>query len=285
MLNRVLMFLRLAVMALVLPAMAWAQDPDPQTLADIRTELSALYGQVQDLRTLFTTSGADTGVENAGPALQRLDAMEAELRRVTGALEQLEFKVQQVVEDGTRRVGDLEFRLTELEGGDVSALGDAPMLGGDATASVIASPLEPVTGAPATGDTPQLAATEQLDYDAAFAEFQAGNFAAAAAKFATFIESYPGGPLSGDAQFYRAEALASQGDWGQAARSYLDTFSGSPSGPHAPVALFKLGVSLAELGQMEESCLTLNEVQARYPTAEAQVLEMTLAKKQELGCL
>ncbi len=279
------MRIRAIFLALILPFAAHAQDPDPQTLADIRAELTALYAQVQDLRTLFTTSGAETGVENAGPALQRLDAMEIELRRVTGELEQLEFRVQQVVDDGTRRVGDLEFRLTELEGGDVSALGDTPLLGGDPTAPVIASPLDTVPAEPVADVAPQLAATEQSDYDAAFADFQAGNFAAAAEKFAAFVTTYPGGPLSGDAQFFRAEALASQGDWSRAARSYLDSFSGSPSGPHAPMALFKLGVSLAELGQMEESCLTLNEVQARYPAAEARLLEMTLAKKQDLGCL
>ena len=126
------MRIRAVLILMMLPFAAQAQDADRQTLADVRAELSALYAQVQELRTLFSTSGADTGVENAGPALQRLDVVEAELRRVTGALEKLEFKVQQVVEDGTRRVGDLEFRLTELEGGDVSALGDTPLLGGDA---------------------------------------------------------------------------------------------------------------------------------------------------------
>ena len=279
------MIIRAFLVVIFLPFAAFAQDADPQTLADIRTDLTALYAQVQELRTLFSTSGADTGVENAGPALQRLDLIEAELRRQTEELERLENKVNGVIEDGTKRVGDLEFRLTELEGGDTSALGDTPLLGSDGTSAVVASPLDVVPVDPAGTETPQLAATEQLDYDAAFADFQAGNFTPAAEKFAAFVATYPGGPLSGDALFYRAEALAATGDWSHAARSYLDSFSGAPSGPHAPVALFKLGVSLAELGQLEESCLTLNEVQARYPAAEARLLEEVHAKKTALGCL
>ncbi len=279
------MFIRAFLLVLLLPIAPFAQDADPQTLADIRADLTALYGQVQELRTLFSTSGADTGVENAGPALQRLDLIETELRRQTEELERLENKVNLVIDDGTKRVGDLEFRLTELEGGDTSALGDTPQLGSEGAAAVVASPLEVSPLEPVAGETPQLAATEQLDYDAAFADFQAGNFGPAAEKFAAFVATYPGGPLSGDALFYRAEALAATGDWSHAARSYLDSFSGAPSGPHAPVALFKLGVSLAELGQLEESCLTLNEVQARYPAAEARLLEDVLAKKTALGCL
>ncbi len=279
------MNIRAFLVVLVLPFSAFAQDADPQSLADIRSDLTALYAQVQELRTLFSTSGADTGVENAGPALQRLDVIEAELRRQTEELERLENKVNLVIDDGTKRVGDLEFRLTELEGGDTSALGDTPMLGADGVAGVVASPLDAMVVEPATGEAPQLAATEQSDYDVAFAEFEAGNFGPAAEKFAAFVTTYPGGPLSGDALFYRAEALAATGDWSHAARSYLDSFSGAPSGPHAPVALFKLGVSLAELGQMEESCLTLNEVQARYPAAEARLLEEVRAKRQALGCL
>jgi tol-pal system protein YbgF len=280
--------LRLVTVLLLLAQPLRAQEADPQTLADIRTELTALYAQVQELRTLFSTSGADTGVANAGPALQRLDVIETELRRVTGELERVENRVQQVVDDGTRRVGDLEFRLTELEGGDTSALGDTPTLGGEAVAvaPVVESPLEPVVVVPpAGGEQPELAASEQFDYDAAFADFNAGNFGQAADKFAAFVTTYPGSPLSSDAQFYRAEALASQGDWGHAARSYLDSFSGAPSGPHAPVALYKLGVALAELGQLEEACLTLNEVQARYPAAEPRLLEQVLTTKQDLGCL
>ena len=46
-----------------------------------------------------------------------------------------------------------------------------------------------------------------------------------------------------------------------------------------------VGDSIELLGQLEESCLTLNEVQARYPAAEARLLEEVLAKKTALGCL
>ena len=86
--------------------------------------------------------------------------------------------------------------------------------------------------------------------------------------FGSFLADYPGGPLSTEAQFRRGEALAATADWRGAARSYLDAFSGAPQGPLAPRALYRLAIALGELGQVEEACLTLTEVDTRYPGSE-----------------
>ena len=69
---------------------------------------------------------------SGGNALQRVDAIESELRVLTGQIEELQFRIEQIAKDATNRVGDLEFRLTELEGGDTSAQGQTAPLGGPA---------------------------------------------------------------------------------------------------------------------------------------------------------
>ena len=66
------------------------------------------------------------------------------------------------------------------------------------------------------------------------------------------------------------------------ARSYLDAFSGAPQDPLAPHALYKLALSLGELGQVNEACLTLTEVDSRYPGSE--VAGDVAAKRQALAC-
>ena len=88
-----------------------------QTLADIRQDLNILYVEVQRLKgELSTTQGPSVSVA-AGSVLERVQSIETELQRLTALSEELQFRVERVVQDGTNRVGDLEFRLVELEGG------------------------------------------------------------------------------------------------------------------------------------------------------------------------
>ena len=92
------------------------------------------------------------------------------------------------------------------------------------------------TPAPAATDTgPELAVSEKADFDRAKEVLGQGDFRTAADLFATFTQSYPGGPLTQEAHYLRGEALSQSGDTAGAARSYLEAFSGQPSGPQAAV--------------------------------------------------
>ncbi len=263
--------LTLSVGLVALPAQA--QDRD-QTLADIRQELSVLFVEIQRLkRELSTTAGANVNT-GAGSTLDRVNTIESELSRLIAKTEELEFRVDRVVRDGTNRIGDLEFRLVELEGGDVSKLGQTSTLGGG---EVPTGPAPVVTG----NGGGQMAVGEQADFEAASAALNAGQFEDAAAKFEAFTQTYTGGPLTGEAHFLRGEALAGQGRITDAARAYLNSFSGAPNGPRAPDALYKLGAALGELGQTSEACVTLGEVALRFPdspvVAEAQAAMSSLS--------
>ncbi len=178
-----------------------------------------------------------------------------------------------MVADGTNRIGDLEFRLCEMEKGcDTSALPVTQSLGGPATATAaggdtVAPASDTTTGGTAPDTGVDLAMNEQSDFDKAKAKMDAGDFAGAAADFATFAQAYPGGPLTGDAQFLQGEALTKSGDTAGAARAYLASFSGAPEGPRAPASLVRLGAALGILGQTQDACVTLREVPTRFPQA------------------
>lgn len=251
---------------LMLALPAAAQDR-AQTLADIRQELVVLKSEIDALRVELSTTGGASGSGASGPALARLDTIEAALTALTGKAEAIEFRLNKVVEDGTRRVADLEFRLTELAGGDLSSLPETPPLGGEkpAVTGGTGSQTGAVIGtAPAPGGA-QLAVSEQADFDAAKAAFDGGDFRGAADKLQTFTTTYTGGPLTQEAHYLRGEALAQLGETANAARAYLEAFSGAPDGPRAPEALFKLGQALNQLGQGPEACVTLTEVTVRFP--------------------
>lgn len=264
-----------AAVALAAPQ-TMAQDRE-ETLADIRQELSVLYVEVQRLKRHLSTTGAPQTVVSGSTPLERIDSIEQELQRLTAKAEELEFKVNQIATRGGNQIGDLEFRLCELEPNcDIGSLSDGTTLGGVDVASTPA-----VTPAPTGGA--ELAVGEQADFDRALAALEAGSLEQAAEQFATFTQTYPGGPLSARAHYLRGEALEQLGQIQSAARAYLDSFSTAPNGPSAPDALYKVGTTLAALGQMPDACQMFDQVGVRFPGSEAE-LEARAAQV-EFNCL
>jgi tol-pal system protein YbgF len=255
-----------------------AQAQDAQTLADVRQELSVLFVEVQKLkRELSTTGGAS--VNTAGVSvLERVDAMDSELQRLTSKTEELENRINQIVADGTNRIGDLEFRLVELEGGDVSALGETTTLGGNSQSAVAA----PITGPATPTDQASLAVGEASDFKRAQEVLAAGDFRTAADLFAAFNQTYPGGPLAAEAELHRGESLIALGDTREAARAFLASFSTQPEGPIAPKALLELGSALGDLGQTQEACVTLGEIAVRFPDSD--MVPQAGQRRQNIGC-
>lgn len=271
----------LALVLALLPGVAAAQA-DPATLADIRAQIASLAGTVEGLRgELTATGGLSQGVAGNTP-LERLNAIEAELQRQTSKAEELEFRVNRIVTDGTNRLGDLEFRVCELEEGcDVAALGETPALGGVDNAAVVPVPEEPVPTPSGEAPATDLAVNEQADFERATGALASGDFRGAADLLAAFVAAYPGSPLSAQALVGRGEALDRLNETEDAARAYLDAFSADPDGTVAPDALLGLGRNLGALGQVPDACITLGEMATRFPASplviEAEAERRTLA--------
>ena len=231
------------------PAALMAQDND-QTLADIRQQLTVLNVEVQKLRRELSTTGGASVETGGNSVLERVSTMESELQRLTSKTEEMENRINRIVADGTNRIGDLEYRLVELEGGDLGALGETSTLGGGEAPAVAAPAPEadrevvevtPGSGGAGTSGgiiTPineaELAVSEKADFERAQEALASGDFRSAADLFASFNTTYPGGPLAAEAEMRRGEALTGLGDNREAARAYLAAFSTDPEGPVAP---------------------------------------------------
>jgi tol-pal system protein YbgF len=264
--------MRLLLCALILSASpVLAQD----NLADVKAQIAALAGQFNALKAELVQSGAAASGAAGGDALQRLDAIEAEIVRLTARTEEVELRLNRVVQDGTTQLNDLQFRLCELETGcDVMALPDLT-LGG-------AAPVAAADPQPVVTDAPPMTVAEEQDFARAQEVLGQGDFRTAADLFATFAQSYPGSPLMQQAQVLRGDALGQLGDTANAARAYLDAFSGAPTGPKAGEALLKLGQGLGALGQQADACTTLAEVGVRFPgSIDATNADVAM---QGLGC-
>ncbi|WP_121062991.1 tetratricopeptide repeat protein [Chachezhania antarctica] len=273
--------LSLLVLCCLAAPVAAQDSARSETLADIRQELTVLNVEMQKLKRELSTTGAASGT--SGSSLpDRVAAIEAALQDLTAKTEALQHRIEQVVADGTNRIGDLEFRLVELEGGDIGSLGETSTLGGgDAQPGAVPSPVQPSTPDSGTPDV-ALAVGERADFDAAVAAADAGDNQKAAELFGQFNEAYPGSPLAVDAYLRRGNALEAMGDHREGARAYLAAFTADQQGPRAAEALTLLGTSLGKLGQSRQACLTLGEVRVRFPGASA--VTRAEAERVRLNC-
>ena len=145
------------------------------------------------------------------------------------------------------------------------------------------------TGLLGTGQAnTQLAAAPTNDpkdlYDLSYGYILRGEFDTAEASFRQFLAQFPGDPLAGNAQYWLGESLFARGLYRDSADAFLKGYSEYPQGAKAPESLYKLGMSLKELGQGEAACSTFSEIPRRYPKAPQAVLERARTEAQKSGC-
>ena len=256
--------LKIALLGVFLGGTCHAQDDVGRTLGDMKLEIEFLSSQLDGLRKELLESGAALSTTNSGPALTRLDAIEHELRVLTGQMEELEHRVSTTTNEMENKLGDLEFRITELEGGTITAPEGRDDVESDIPVGV------------------ELTIAEREDFEAAKAALDKADYATAASGFGAFTTNYPGGPLTAVAHLYRGQALFEQEDWKNAGVSFLDSFSAAPKGPRAAEALFSLAESLAKLDKTTQACSSLAEIPVRFP--ESDFVSKVAAKQTELNC-
>ncbi|AGT07586.1 tetratricopeptide repeat protein [Paracoccus aminophilus] len=265
-----------------------AQAQDKQTLADIRSELGQLSSDLQSLRAELAASG-QAGYAAAGgeSAIDRMNAMEAELQQLTGQTEQLQNRIDRVVKDGTTRIGDIEFRLCEMEDGcDLGTL-TTPQLGQQHGSANLppSSQTGMLNGGATRPSKPSASAAttaEKADFDRARGVLGQGDFRRAADLFAAVAETHAGGPLTAEALFLRGAALDSAGDLHGAGVAWLDSFAADPMSPQAPDALLGLSRAEAGTGDARNGCPFLQEILVRFPDVpQAEEAEKRITA---LGC-
>lgn len=204
-----------------------------------------------------------------GATAARVLELEDEIRRLNGRIEQLEFTLRQIAEDATRRFGDVEYRMTVLEGGDASLLGDPAPLG------------QPV-GASASGG-PVAAISERAALDEGIVAVEGGDYARARRMLEDFMAAYADGPLVGEAEHWLGEAHYRDGDFRRAATIFLSNVTNRAEHPLTVISFLHLGASLERLGHVGEACQTFAEVTRRH-AADANAVAEAEAERDRLAC-
>jgi tol-pal system protein YbgF len=141
------------------------------------------------------------------------------------------------------------------------------------------------TALPSTGESSAISSggsAEKL-YQGGYESLLGRRFGDAEGSFKMFIDRHRDHPLASDAQYWLGETYYVQGDYKQAAQSFLKGYRDYPDGRKAPDTLLKLAMSLQQLEQTSQACSTFAEVAKKYPTA-ANVRNEALKEMQRAGC-
>ena len=111
------------------------------------------------------------------------------------------------------------------------------------------------------GDTPEAI------YEHSYESLLRRQFGEAESGFRGFLARHRDHSLAGNAQYWLGETFYVQGDYKQAAQSFLTGFQDFPKSRKAADSLLKLGLSLNRLGQKEQACSAFSAVADKFPNA------------------
>ena len=195
------------------------------------------------------------GSEIAAQLLDRVQALEEEVRRLRGQLDEQANTARRQRDDLAKQIGDLQFKVGQ-GGGSGNAAAAAP-----AAAAPSAVPANPA----AARRTPEIAMQEG---NAALAR---RDYPAAEAAAREVIATGKGSPRLADANFLLAQSLAGRRDWQPAAVAYDDAYKANPRGSRAADSLVGLSGALVAINQSKLACATLDKLGREFPSPRADI--------------
>ena len=110
---------------------------------------------------------------------------------------------------------------------------------------------------------------EQQSYDAALAQFKAGDYRGAGTAFADFITRYPQSAFQPSAQYWLGNAYYAQRDYRKAIATQQALIRNFPESPKAADALLNIASCYTELKDKAAAKKALDTLIAQYPSAAA----------------
>jgi len=233
-------------------------------LALLASGACATKGDVAELRTTLVRQMEEDRAQRdsliaeiSGLRSVLLDSLNVQQRRdITGRVD-LQRQIQDLntaLEQLMALTGETQRQLARLEAG-----GEGRLVPADRGGAI------PVDDGEAAGDAREL-------YDAAIRQFRRGSYETARAGLDDFLGRHPSHELAPDAQYYRAETFAEEGDQDTALEEYARVLELYPNSRRAPTALYKSGRIELERGNVDDARTFFNRVVQGYPGSDEEEL-------------
>lgn len=265
------------------PHGARADDSD---LRAVNNRLDRVERALNDIQQNYSggapaSDAAPISGAGAGDIQLRLNDLEDQVRTLTGRIEEMGHKIDQTNMDLQSFKEANDMRLQDIQKGSsagtpAATVGAAPAPAATESASASKAPAAPSVTLP-TG-------TPQVQYDFAIDLLKRGDFPKARDSFQQFLQQHPKDTLAGNAQYWLGETYYVQGQYKDAADSFLKGYTTYSKSSKAPDSLLKLGMTLAALKQKDAACATFGQLKEQFPSASPAIVARNKQERQKVGC-
>ncbi len=261
---------------------------------EIQTEIQSLTAQLEEV--LFTLQST---INNFNTFREDTEFRFIDVDNKTTALEQSQVQNLEIEPDENMLIGNLETQ-SSLEPQNLGTL-EIPVESGTEV-----SPFE-LKISDQQGDEQEIVNTISQDnpvlvedkafvlsilpegdelgqYEYAMNLLKQGDYETAEKAFIEFISVGSDTKLLSNSNFWLAETYYVRENYKDAAKSYLNLYQKYPEAQKAPNALLKLGISLVNMDQREQGCVTFLKLQEAFPSAEETLLQRGSLEVQKNGC-
>ncbi|WGD28685.1 tol-pal system protein YbgF [Ancylobacter sp. WKF20] len=261
--------------------------------------------------------------DDPGNVSTRVDRIENQLRTLTGQIEELQYRNQQLEQQIKALQSEIDFRspggapppaagaavprapAADPSAGrrtdvfDPNAQAGAPgaprPLGTTAPSGAVSggagTPMDlgqlsgqvAAGGAPVGATQPPTSSPKDL-FDLAYGYMLRQDYAQSSQTFEQFLKLYPNDRAAPDAYYWLGETQYQRKTYKEAAQNFLKVSTDYPNAVKAPDALLRLGQSLAAIGEKDAACATFNAVGNKYPRASTTIKQGVAQEQKRVGC-
>jgi TolA-binding protein len=263
---------------ILLASAAMPATVQAQPRETVERRVDRLEGQLRAVqRRVFPNGNVEpevapqgTAQPDAGPGgdavtslTQRVDALETQLRVLTGQVEESGHRTQELQDDVTRLRTELTARLDRVD----PPQGAAP----PRTQPPAEGPAEEPARPPRQAEPPAVPASAEEAYNAGYRLWDQRRYAEAQAALEAAVARYPSGRWSSWTRNLLGRAYLDDNKPATAARVLLANYNENPTGDRAPDSLFYLGDALTRLNRRTEACRVYDELARVYPNMRDQL--------------
>ncbi|MDP9361180.1 MAG: tol-pal system protein YbgF [Acidobacteriota bacterium] len=236
------------------------------------SDVEKLQSQISDLQEQLVqvkrTSSSKEEVQNVNKTIAdqtqmllksnatlvaKVDQIEDKIQNAQGSVEQTNYRLDRITQQLTQTQHDVD---------------DLKAAAARAAAATPASPTPmPASGSEVTVPSPAPTEDPMQIYQAAYRDYQRGNYDLAISGFRDFAAKNPNSELSGHAAYWVGESLYSQKKYREAIQQFDSVVTRYPKSDKVAGALLKKGYGYIALGEKSQGIVQLQYVVHEHPTS------------------